>query len=328
MKNNVLITGACGFIGSHLADYLHTHTNWNIYIIDKLSYASNGMDRIREMGLLDSPRVKVLTYDLCNPISEGIERELGDIHYIIHMAAETHVDNSIRDPVGIIHNNVMSTVQILEYSRRLKNLQKFFYFSTDETYGSAPDDVEYRETDRHNPGNPYSASKSCGEQICVSYHNTYKTPLIMVNVMNVIGIRQYMEKFIPKCISYIQSGKSLYIHGNEDGTVSGSRFYIHAYNVANAVLFLVKNGKIGELYHVKGERELSNLQIAQFIADEMALPLNYEIVGYHADRPGNDFRYALDGTKLYSLGWSPYGNFDDSLREIIQWSLKNPKWLK
>lgn len=120
MKKNILITGGCGFIASHFVEHVHRKTNWNIFIIDKLSYASNGMDRLRDSELLNSSRVKIFTYDLINSFSPGIIKELGNINYIIHMAAETHVDNSISFPVDFIHNNVMSTVQLLEYSRKLK----------------------------------------------------------------------------------------------------------------------------------------------------------------------------------------------------------------
>ena len=327
-EKNVLVTGGCGFIPSHFVEHIHRHTNWNIYIVDKLTYASCGFDRLRDSVLLDSHRVTVFTADLAQPLSVGLRKELGNIHCIVHMAAETHIENSIHDPVGVINNNVMSTVHLLEYARTLPNLEYFFYFSTDEVYGSAPEGVAYKETDRHAPTNPYSASKSAAEQICVAYENTYKVPLIMVNVMNAFGERQHVEKFIPKCIKYILEGKKMYIHANDSCDKPGSRFYIHARNIAAAVLFLMKNGVIGELYHVTGEREVDNLEMAQFIAKELGRELDYEMVNFHEERPGHDLRYCLDATKMKEMGWSLPVNFEDSLRHTIQWTVRNNRWLK
>lgn len=325
---NILITGGCGFIPSHFVEHVHRKTDWNIKIIDKLTYASNGLERLRDSGTLDSHRVKIFTFDLCNEFSEGLKKELGDINYIVHMAAETHVDNSISHPVEFIHNNVMSTVQLLEYARTLDKLEKFFYFSTDEVYGSAPGDIAYKETDRHNPTNPYSASKSSAEQICVAYENTYKIPLIMVNVMNAFGERQHVEKFIPKCIKYILEDRTILIHSDPTCKIPGSRFYIHARNIADAVMFLVKNGEIGELYHITGEREVDNLEMAKIIANVLGKELKYELVNFHGDRPGHDMRYSLDGSKLHNLGWNCPVNFEDSLRKTIEWTVQNPKWLE
>lgn len=328
MIKNVLISGGCGFIASHVIEHLHRKTNWNLIIIDKLTYASMGLERLRDSCMLESHRVKVYTSDLAQPISEGLKRELGDIHCIIHMAAETHVDNSIVDPVGVIHNNVMSTVHLLEYARTLKNLVNFVYFSTDEVYGSALGDTAYKETDRHKPTNPYSASKSAAEQICVSYENTYKIPLVMVNVMNAFGERQHVEKFIPLCIKKILAGEKIIIHANKDCTESGSRFYIHARNIADAVLFVLNNGEIGELYHITGEKEVSNLEMAQMIANYLGKELKYEMTDFHSTRPGHDLRYSLDGSKLAALGWYPPVSFEHSLKRTVEWTIENPKWLE
>ena len=165
MNKNIIITGGCGFIGSHFIEHIYRKTNWNIIVLDKLNYASNGLERLRDSGFLYNSRIRVFTVDLSTPLSDGIIKELGqDINYIIHMAAETHVDNTIKDPVPFVMNNISSTLNILEFSRSCKNLEKIFYFSTDEVYGSAPKGISYKETDRHNPTNPYSASKSAAEQ--------------------------------------------------------------------------------------------------------------------------------------------------------------------
>ena len=326
-RKTILIAGGCGFIASHFVEHVHQKTEWNIVVVDKLSYASNGLARLRDSGILDSHRMRVFTSDLAQPLTEGLIKEIGDIHYIMHMAADTHVDNSIRDPVEVIRNNVMSTVHLLEYARRVKGLEKFFYFSTDELYGSAPANVAYKEIDRHNPTNPYSASKSAAEQICVAYENTYDIPLIMVNVMNVFGERQHVEKFIPRCIKYTLEGRKILIHADKTCTAPGSRSYIHARNIADAVMFLMQKGSLGELYHIAGEREVSNLEMAKIIADIMGRPLYYELVNFHEDRPGHDIRYALDCTKLQELGWVPPVNFEESMRNCVRWTLDNPAWL-
>jgi dTDP-glucose 4,6-dehydratase len=323
----VLITGGCGFIASHLVEHIHRKTDYNIKIIDKLTYASEGLERLRESGMLYSRRITVFTLDLSQPLPIGVQKELGHIDIIIHMAAETHVDNSIKEPVHVIQNNVMSTVYLLEYARTLPNLQTFLYFSTDEVYGSAPGNTAYTETDRHAPTNPYSASKSAGEQICIAYENTFSIPIIRVNVMNAFGERQHSEKFIPKCIRSIRDGEQVYIHADSTCTTSGSRFYIHARNIAAAVCFILKHGHLGELYHITGECEVSNLQMAQMIADFMGKKLIYTMVNYHEDRPGHDLRYALDGTKLFKLGWEIPVDFKQSLQQTIEWTLEHPHWL-
>ena len=324
----IIVTGGCGFIASHFIEHVHRKTKWNIIVIDKLTYASNGMERLRDMGLLDSHRVKVFTFDLSQPITVGLKKEFGNVNYIVHMAAETHVDNSIDHPVEFIHNNVMSTVNILEYARELSDLKHFFYFSTDEVYGAAPDGVSYIETDRHKPTNPYSASKSAGEQICMGYENTYGLPIIMVNVMNAMGERQHVEKFIPKCIKYILEGRTIFIHADKTCTKAGTRFYIHARNIAAAVMFLMKNGKVGELYHVTGEREVSNLEMAQFIANILGKELKYEMTDFHSTRPSHDTRYALSGEKMAKMGWKLPVDFEESLTKTIEWYLENPSWLE
>jgi len=326
----ILITGGCGFIGHHFVEHIYKNTDWDIIVIDKLSYASNGFERLRDTETLNNKRIKVFTSDLILPLSDGIIQEIGtDIDYIVHMAAETHVDNSIKNPLLFINNNIQSTVNLLEYAKNnLPNLKIFFYFSTDEVFGPALGDTLYKEWDRHKPTNPYSASKSAAEQICVSYENTYKTPLMIVNVMNAFGERQHVEKFIPLCIKKILGDEKIYIHSYPDKKTSGTRFYIHGRNIAAAVLFLIQNGKIGEKYNISGEREVSNLEMAKMIAKFMKKELIYEMVDFHSDRPGHDLRYGLDGTKLFEMGFKLPLNFEESLKKTVEWTLENQKWLE
>jgi dTDP-glucose 4,6-dehydratase len=327
---NIIVTGGCGFIGHHIVEHLHRHTNWNITIIDKLTYASMGYKRLKSNALLNSDRIRIFTTDLAIPIPKGVRDEIGTVDYILHLAAETHVDNSITNPTETIKNNVMSTTYIVEYAKSLPSLKMFINFSTDEVYGST-EEYAFKEWDRHYPTNPYSASKSASEQICLSYHNTYKLPLITVNVMNAFGERQHTEKFIPKIMKYILEGKKLLIHSGDK--VIGSRFYIHARNIASAILFIITNGTIGEKYNIKGQIELNNQELAEMVlsimnsVDNREYNLHSDVVSYDAKRPGHDLRYDLDGSKLVSMGWKAPVTFRDSLRRTIEWTLQNRDWL-
>lgn len=329
MTKNIIVTGGAGFIGSHVVEHIFRETDWNIIIIDKLTYASKGLERLRNAEILDKGRIRVFTSDLSQSITTGLSLELGkDIHYIVHMAAESHIDKSIADPVPFIYNNVMSTVHILEYARTLPNLEKLFYFSTDEVYGAAPEGISYKEDDAHNPTNPYSASKSASEMICVAYENTYKLPIIITNLMNVFGERQHVEKFIPKCIKYILEDRIIKIHADKTCTNPGSRFYIHGRNVAAAILFLINSGIVGQKYNIVGEKEVDNLEMAQFVADVIGKKLKYRLVDFHSGRLGHDQRYSLDGSKLAKLGWIPSVGFEESLTKTILWTLSNQEWLE
>ena len=327
----IIITGGCGFIGHHFVEHICVNTDWEIIVLDKLSYASMGFERLRDTAIFTRyrNRVRVFTSDLILPLPNGIQIEIGqDVDYIVHMAAETHVDNSISDPVPFINNNIQSTVNMLEYARKLPSLKMFFYFSTDEVFGPALGDTLYKEWDRHRPTNPYSASKSAAEQICVAYENTYKLPLMTVNVMNAFGERQHVEKFIPLCIKKLLADEKIYIHSYPDKKTSGTRFYIHARNIAAAVLFLINNGKTGDKYNISGEKEVSNLEMAKIIANVLGKNLNYEMVDNHSTRPGHDLRYGLNGDKLFSMGFKLPINFEESLQNTVRWTLKNLKWLQ
>lgn len=324
---NILITGGCGFIGHHIVEHILKNTNWNIFILDKLSYASEGLNRLRDIKAFDEERVFIFSSDLCLPISEGILQETIDINYILHLAAETHVDNSINDPVSFAKSNVLGTTYLLDYARKLPNLKAFVYFSTDEVFGPAPEGIFYKEWDRYNCTNPYSASKAGGEEMALAFANTYKIPLFITHTMNVFGERQNKEKFIPLCIQKILNNETITIHSNKSQTKAGSRFYIHARNVASAILFLLTRFQQREKYNIMGEKEISNLDLAQTIADIIGKPLKYTMVDFHSSRPGHDLRYALDGTRMKELGWTPNINVKESLEKVVIWTLENKKWI-
>ena len=339
-----MLTGACGFVGSHLVEHLLKNTDWDIVIVDRLDYASNGFDRLRDIECFDKNRVTTYVHDLNMPIEDGLVQELGEFDYIVHAAAGSHVDNSITNPVPFVQNNVNNTLFMLEYIRKHQpNIKKFVYFSTDEVYGTAPEGVDYVEGDRYNPGNPYSASKASAECICYAYSNTYKIPTVITNTMNVIGERQHPEKYVPLVISKVMSGDKLSIHSNKEKTKAGQRHYIHARNVADGLLFVIT--KTNEVldnidsskgkFNIVGEVELDNLELANMIKDTLrevtgyGYDLNYEMVDFHSQRPGHDLRYSLCGDKMLTLGWEPPVGFKDSLKKTVKWYLKegNEKWL-
>jgi dTDP-glucose 4,6-dehydratase len=325
----ILITGGCGFIGHHLVEHVIRNTDWNIVIFDKLTYAAGGFDRLRDIGCFDVKRVKVMTVDFSTPISEGVIQETQDIDFICHLGAETHVDQSITNPEPFVRANVLGTLNILEYARKIPSLKKFIYFSTDEIFGPAPEGVAFGEDDRYNCKNPYAASKAGGEQLSVAFHNCFRLPVIVTHTMNAFGERQHPEKFIPSTIRKVLEGDIVTIHSDSSKTRAGSRFYIHCRNIASAVLFLLDKGTIGEKYNIVGEKEVDNLELAQFISGVVGKPLKYEMADFHSSRPGHDLRYALNGDKMKKMGWDIPVGFEDALTNTIKWHI-NPgckRWL-
>jgi dTDP-glucose 4,6-dehydratase len=257
------------------------------------------------------------------------------VDYVLHIAADSHVDRSITDPVPFIRNNVDLTLFTLEWARQAKP-KLFIQFSTDEVYGPAPAGVQHEEWSPIVPSNPYSASKAAQEAIAISYWRTYDIPLIITNTMNVIGERQDVEKFVPMLIRGAQTGESVTIHADDEER-PGSRYYIHARNVADALLFIINKYKDEDIlyrerlrdkpprFNVVGEMEMDNLTMAFKVADAVGKTLNYKLVNFHAARPGHDRRYALDGAKLANLGWVPPVDIDTSIRRTVNWELNN-RW--
>lgn len=323
---NILITGGCWFVGHHIIEHIFKNTDWDITIIDRLSY-SGSVDRLRDINVYDESRVRLFTIDFTRPIEENLEKEIGDVDYILHLGAESHVDSSITDPRKFVYANVVGTLEVLEFARRQNNLKKFVYFSTDEVFGPAPEGISYKENDRYNSWNPYSATKAGWEELCVAYANTYKLPVIITHTMNVFWERQHPEKFIPKIINCLLKDEAITIHSNETKTKSWTRFYIHGRNVASAVFFLLENGNIWEKYNIVWEQEVSNLDMALYIAKIMWKELKYEMVDFHSSRPWHDLRYALDWTKMKEMWWEIPVNFYDSLWKTVNWFLSNKKWL-
>lgn len=329
----VLLTGAGGFFGSHLLRHLMMNTDWEFVCI--CSWKHKGTPERLENAIngLDKDRVTVITHDLESPITPQTLKRIGKIDYILNIASNSHVDRSISDPVPFIMGNVALVVNMLELARELKP-SLFLQFSTDEVYGAAPIGVDYKEWSTILPSNPYSASKAAQEAIAVSYWRTYNVPVIITNTMNLFGETQDAEKYTARLVKKIYDGETVTVHGSE-GNI-GSRYYLHARNGADAVLFIVKNLKPTpyseevdrpDRYNIVGDIEMDNLELAKLVAEILGKELKYELEDFHASRPGHDRRYALDGSKLKDLGWKAPMDFKESLTNTINWTLKNPNWL-
>tara|TARA_X000000950_G_scaffold166254_1_gene203063 strand:+ start:598 stop:1629 length:1032 start_codon:yes stop_codon:yes gene_type:complete len=339
----VLITGGAGFIAHHLIYYLIKNTNWEIVSLDRLDYSGN-LNRLNDVMLdlneADKKRLKIVFHDLKSEINPWIKKEIGDINIILHLAAGSHVDRSIDYPLEFVMDNVVGTANILEYARiinKSNNLERFIYFSTDEIFGPAPNGINYKENDRYNSTNPYSATKAGGEELAVAYENTYGLPIYITHTMNVFGERQHPEKFIPMCIKRIRDGEIVTIHSDKSKKTPGSRHYIHAEDVSEAIYFLLINNINYEVdfggakcpkFNIVGSEELNNLELAKIIAECQDKELNYEMVDFHSSRPGHDLRYSLSGKKLKKLGWQPSIRLTERIKQVVDWSLKNSEWIE
>jgi len=332
----VLLTGGGGFIGCHTLAHILHNTDWEVVVID--SFRHKGLtDRIVEV-LRDHPewdqRINVLTHDLKAPISPLLRDKIGHIDYVINMASESHVDRSIDSPIDFVRNNVDLALTALEYAREIKP-KVFIQISTDEVYGPAAVGTNHKEWANILPSNPYSASKAAQEAIAIAYWRTYNVPVVITNTMNNFGEMQDPEKFPSLVMRALSKDEEVTIHGRPD--MIGSRYYMHARNHADALLFILQNttpylhqdGHIDmpDRYNIVGEREYDNLEFAQLIAKVMGKDLKYRLVDFHSARAGHDRRYALDGTKLDELGWKPPLTIEDSLKNTVDWTLERPEWL-
>jgi dTDP-glucose 4,6-dehydratase len=342
MSTRVLITGGAGFIAHHVIERILRTTDWEIVSLDRLDFSGN-LNRLADM-MQDVPedqkgRLKIVWHDLKAEINPLTAAMIGDINIVLHLAAGSHVDRSIEFPMEFVMDNVVGTTNLLQYARTLPNLDRFVYFSTDEVFGPAPEGVNYAEYDRYNSTNPYSASKAAAEEICVAFENTYKLPIVVTHTMNVFGERQHPEKFIPMVIQKARDGEVVTVHSDPSKTVAGSRHYIHAKDVADGLMFILENlqdykhtGDYGGAkcpkFNLVGPEEIDNLTLAKMIAGAVGQELQYEMTDFHSSRPGHDLRYALSGELLKSLGWEPKIKFSERVKEVVEWTLINTRWLR
>lgn len=336
----ILLTGASGFVGSHVLRHLLVNTDWEIVCPVTFTHKGNS-DRIASSleGNDDwHRRVHVIMCDLSQPLSTTTKLRFGDVTEIWNVASESHVDRSIECPGDFIQNNVRLITNILDYARELGDqLRLFLQMSTDEVYGPAPRGYAHVEWDTIKPSNPYSASKAAQEAICFSYWRTYDLPIVITNTMNIIGEMQDPEKFVPMTIKKLLSGEPMTVHVSPGGE-SGSRYYLHARNLADAWLYLSTTFdsldpatypyyELPDRFHIVGEREVSNVDMVNLVAGILGVEPRMEKVNFHQSRPGHDLRYALNGEKIADFGWQSPIPFEESLRKTVQWTLEHPEWL-
>lgn len=330
MVTRVLLTGGAGFVGSHVAEAILLQTDWHITFLSRLDFAGD-LRRLYELERWAewSRRCEWQWHDLRSPIPESLPA--GAHHQIVlHLAAMTHVDRAILDPVGAVLDNVLGTAHALEYAR--KRDSRFLYFSTDEVFGPALNGELFKEYDSFNPRNPYAATKAGGEELAASYANTYKLRVMVTHTMNVIGERQHREKFVPSIIRKILKKETIFVHSDPISMVPGSRFYIDVKDVADAVIWLLVrwqewSAMSSDKFNIVGAKEIDNLQMVEMIAEIMGLPFEAKMVDYTDSRPGHDLRYALDGSKLELFGWKPARDIKQTLYRIVPWYLRNQNWL-
>ena len=322
----VLLTGAGGFVGHHTLSHLLKTTDYYFIVTDSFKHRGNSarLRSVFEEVKSAKDRVKVVTHDLTTPIDLVTSREFGDVQVLISMASESHVDRSIEEPRNFIENNTNLILTLLDFSRQLDNLELFLQISTDEVYGPAPGGILHKEWDPYFPSNPYSASKAAQESICYAYWRTFGVPMILTNTMNIVGERQDTEKFIPMVISNLIKNKPIPVHAKKVGDkwISGSRYYLHARNQADALRYLIL-----EKFHVVGEKEVSNAEMVNLLAKFIGTTPKIDFTDFHSSRPGHDLRYALDGEKLKKFGWVPPVPLEESLQKTVNWYLNNKNWI-
>ena len=336
-NKTLLLTGCGGSIGIHTLSQIMKNTDWDVIGVDSFNHRG-WCDRV-ENHLKRHPddvsRIRIIQHDLVAPFSEMEKRRIGHVDYIINMASLSDVEASIQEPAPFVLNNVALVLNMLEFAREVKP-EAFIQISTDEVYGPTTGKNDgYKEWDAQVPSNPYAGSKSAQESIAISYWRAYGVPLVITNTMNNWGEMQSSSKYPVIIQKKIMTGEEIEIHGDEDGI--GSRSYIHSQNFSNALIFLLKNtkpylhqpGKVDrpDRYHIAGDKQVDNLELAQLIAKLMGKELKYKMVNFHHTRSGHDKHYGLNDDKIRALGWKSPVSFEESLANTIKWQMENPDWI-
>lgn len=338
MAKKLLLTGIGGGIGAHFFAHFMHNTDWEIIGIDSFRH-KGWTDRVQVM--FDShpdwqKRTRIYTHDLTAPFSEVLKKKIGPVDYIVSMASLSDVEDSIQNPVPFCINNTALVLNLLEYAREIKP-EVFVQISTDEVYGPTTGKNDgYKEWDAKVPSNPYAASKSAQEEFCIAWWRAYGVPLIIVNTMNNIGEMQSASKYPVMIQQALMKGETIMVHGDDEGHV-GSRSYIHSRNFADAVMTIIQKFPPHlhipsavdkpDRYHIAGDKQLDNIELAQLIAKLMGKELKYEMVNFHKTRPGHDPHYGLDDSKLRALGWKPPIPMEEWMKNVIDWQTQNNEWI-
>jgi dTDP-glucose 4,6-dehydratase len=330
---NILITGGAGFIGSHLTRlFVKKYPNYNIYNLDKLTYAGN-LANLKDIE--NEPNYTFIKGDICDLALLTTIFAEKNITGVLHCAAESHVDRSISNPLEFVTTNVVGTATLLQTAKESwKNdfeNKVFYHISTDEVYGSLGEEGFFLETTPYDPRSPYSASKASSDHLVRAFYHTYHLPVKLSNCSNNYGSFHFPEKLIPLCINNILNKKPLPIYGKGDNV----RDWLFVEDHARAIDTIFHNGKIGETYNIGGFNEWTNIALVKELCRQMDEKLGREegesekLITYVTDRAGHDQRYAIDATKLNEeLGWSPSLQFEEGLSKTIDWYLTNKEWLE
>lgn len=336
-QRNIIITGGAGFIGSHVVRlFVNNYPHYNIINVDKLTYAGN-LANLKDIE--DRPNYKFKRLDICD--FEDLYQLFQDenIDGVIHLAAESHVDRSIKDPFTFAKTNVMGTLSLLQAAKLYWESRPegyegklFYHISTDEVYGALGfDDTLFTEETKYDPHSPYSASKASSDHFVRAYHDTYGMPTIVTNCSNNYGPYQFPEKLIPLFINNIRTRKPLPVYGNGENI----RDWLYVEDHARAIEAIFHRGKIADTYNIGGCNEWRNIDLIKVIIATVDRLLgnpeghSIDLITYVTDRPGHDARYAIDASKLRrELDWQPSLQFEEGIERTVRWYLENEEWME